>query len=97
MSRYAEDPLADWHAAINQRYDLVTDPERQWRKLVGLAMLAHGRRQVDRSELSEMLEQSDAARLWALSELEEAGAVGLFCNDATESGERPHRFQVPSW
>lgn len=60
-------------------------------------MLAHGRRQIDSCELSEMLEQSDAARLWALSELEEADAVGLFCNDAAESGERPHRFQVPSW
>lgn len=97
MKSYAQDPLADWHAAINQRFDLITDPELQWRKLVGLAMLAHGRRQVDSGELSEMLEQSDAARLWALSELEEAGASGLFCNNATESGERPHRFQVRSW
>lgn len=97
MNRCVENPLADWHVAINQRFDLITDPERQWRKLVWLATLAHGRRQVDRGELSEMLEQSDAAKLWALSELEEAGAVGLFCNDATESGERPHRFQVPSW
>ena len=97
MSLYVQNPLADWHAAINQRFDLITDPERQWSKLVGLATLAHGRRQVDKGGLSEMLEQSDAARLWALSELEEAGAVGLFCNDATESGERPHRFQVRSW
>lgn len=97
MNRYVENPLADWQSAINQRFDLITDPERQWNKLVGLAMLAHGRHQVDRGELSEMLEQSDAARLWALSELEEAGSTELFCNDATESGERPHRFQVPSW
>ena len=97
MGRCVQDPLADWQAAINQRFDLVTDPELQWSKLVGLAMLAYGRHQVDRGELSEMLEQSDAARLWALSELEEAGATGLFCNDATESGERPLRFQVPSW
>lgn len=97
MKSYVENPLADWQAAINQRFDLITDPERQRSKLVGLAMLAHGRRQVDSDELSEMLEQSDAARLWALSELEEAGAIGLFCNDANESGERPHRFQVPSW
>lgn len=97
MSRYVENPLVDWHAAINQRFDLITDPELQWSKLVGLAMLAYGRSQVDSGELSEMLEQSDAARLWALSELEEAGASGLFCNDATESNERPHRFQVPSW
>ena len=55
------------------------------------------RHQVGSEDLSEMLGYSDAARFWALNELEEAGAVGLFCNDASESGERPHRFQIPSW
>lgn len=97
MNHNVQNPLADWQVAINQRFDLVTDPEHHWRKLVGLAMLAHGRHQVSSEDLSEMLEHSDAARLWALSELEEAGASGLFCNYAAESGERPHRFQVPSW
>ena len=64
MSRYVNDPLADWNAASKQQFDLVTDPDGQWRKLVALAMLAHERRQVSSDELSEMLEFGDAARLW---------------------------------
>jgi hypothetical protein len=36
---------------------------------VDLAMLAHRRRQVGPDELSDMLELSDAARLWGLVEL----------------------------
>ena len=56
MGRYVNDPLADWHAASNQSFDLVTDPEGHWRKLVDLAMFAYDRRQVRSDELSEMLE-----------------------------------------
>lgn len=78
MSRYVNDPLADWQAASRQDFDLVTDPEGHWRKLVDLAMLAHERRQVRSDELSEMLELVDAARLWGLVEWEEADRVGLF-------------------
>ena len=78
MKRYLEDPLAEWQAASKQRFDLVTDPEVHWRKLVDLAMLAHERRQVRSDELSEMLELADAARLWGLVEWEEADRVGLF-------------------
>ncbi|WP_321837818.1 hypothetical protein [Pseudomonas kulmbachensis] len=78
MSRYVQDPLAEWQAASEQHFDLVTDPEGHWRKLVDLAMLAHERRQVRSDELSEMLELADAARLWGLVEWEEADAAGLF-------------------
>ena len=55
MTPYVEDPLAEWHAASKQRFDLVTDPESHWRKLVDLAMLAYERHQVRSDELSEML------------------------------------------
>ena len=68
MKRYVDDPLAEWQAAIKQRFDLVTDPEGQWRKLVDLAMLARKRRQVCSGELSEMLELSDSAKLWVQTE-----------------------------
>ena len=78
MERYVDDPLADWQAASKEQFDLVTDPEGHWRKLVNLAMLAHERRQVRSDELSEMLELADAARLWGLVEWEEADGVGLF-------------------
>ena len=84
MKCYVDDPLAEWQAVIKQRFDLVTDPEVHWRKLVGLAMLAHKRRQVCSGELSEMLELADAAKLWALIEWEEAEAIGLLTEQAVD-------------
>ena len=84
MKRYADDPLAEWQAAIKQHFDLVTDPEGHWSKLVDLAMLAHRRRQVCSGELSEMLELADAARLWGLVEWEEADGVGLFLDHSID-------------
>ena len=78
MKRYVENPLADWQAASKQQFDLVTDPEGHWLKLVDLAMLAYERHQVRSDELSEMLELADAARLWGLVEWEEADRAGLF-------------------
>ena len=80
MKRYSTDPIAEWQAASKQQFDLVTDPEGHWRKLVDLAMLAYERRQVRSDELSEMLELADAARLWGLVEWEEPDGVGLFLN-----------------
>ena len=77
MKRYVGDPLPEWQAAIKQHFDLVTNPEGHWRKLVGLALLAHARHEVGSAELSEMLELADAAKLWALIEWEEAEAIGL--------------------
>ena len=84
MSRYVNDPLADWHAASKQQFDLVTDPEGHWLKLVDLAMLAYERHQVRSDELSEMLELADAARLWGLVEWEEADGVGLFLDHSID-------------
>lgn len=83
----SDDPLADWRAAIKSRDDLITDPERQWAKLVGLAMLAGRMRQVGEEELNEMLELSDAARLWALVEWEEAERIGLFSGGAPDRAD----------
>lgn len=67
--------------AIKARDDLITDPEGMLRKLDELAMLAHRRRQVGDEDLGEMLETSEAARLWALTELEEACRLGLFSEE----------------
>jgi hypothetical protein len=78
MKSYVENPLAEWRVEIQNRQDLVTDPDAQRRKLAGLAMLAHRRHQVTAEELSDMLEWTDAARLWGLLELEEADFLGLF-------------------
>lgn len=74
----SSDPLSEWRAEIQNRQDLITDPDGQRSKLADLAMLAHRCRQVSPEELSDMLELGEAARLWALLELEEADAIGLF-------------------
>ena len=84
MKNYVENPLAEWRAASKQHFDLVTDPEAHWRKLVDLAMFAYERRQVHSDELSEMLELADAARLWGLVEWEEADGVGLFLDHSID-------------
>lgn len=84
MKRYVDDPLAEWQAAIKQHFDLVTDPEGHWSKLVDLAMLAYQRHQVRSEELSEMLELADAAKLWGLVEWEEAEAIGLLKGEAVD-------------
>ena len=84
MTPYVEDPLAEWQAASKRHFDLVTDPELHWRKLVDLAMLAHERCQVRSDELSEMLELAEAARLWGLVEWEEAEGVGLFLDHSID-------------
>jgi len=74
----SENPLAEWRSEIQNRLELVTDPDAQRRKLVSLAVLAHQRHQVSGEELSDILEWTDAARLWGLLELEEAEFLGLF-------------------
>lgn len=76
--RLSENPLGEWRVQINNRQDLVTDPDAQRQRLADLAMLACRRRQVSAEELNDMLELGDAARLWGLLELEEADAIGLF-------------------
>jgi len=72
------DPLAEWKLMVEDRQDLVTDPDGQRAKLRELAMLAYQMYQVDADELSDMLEVTDAAREWGLLELEEGFHLGLF-------------------
>ena len=93
MNSDLSDPLAEWKAAIRMPTDLITDPDEGWKKLVTLAKLAHVRRQVDAGELSDMLEISDAARLWALVEWEEAYLIGLFLDEAEVNGDRLPLFK----
>lgn len=90
----SDDPLSAWRSAIKARDDLITDPEGHRAKLVGLAMLAGRMHQVGEEELNEMLELSDAARLWALVEWEEAERIGLFSAGAPD---RADGLQVIKW
>ncbi|NMY73788.1 hypothetical protein [Pseudomonas sp. WS 5071] len=93
MNQHISDPLAEWKAAIRMPTDLITDPDEGWKKLVALAKLAHVRRQVDAGELSDMLEISDAARLWALVEWEEAYLMGLFLEEPELNGDKLPLFE----
>ena len=79
----SDDPLSAWRSAISARDDLISDPEGHRTKLIGLAMLADRMRLVGKEDLNEMLELSDAARLWALVEWEEADRIGLFSGGAS--------------
>jgi hypothetical protein len=76
--KHIADPLAAWKLMVEDRQDLVTDPDGQRAKLRELAMLAYQRYQVDADELSDMLEITEAAREWGLLELEEGYHLGMF-------------------
>lgn len=89
----SDDPLAEWRREINNRADLVTDPEGHRLKLSALAMLAHRRGQVSAEDLNEMLELTDAAKLWALIEWEEAYLIGLFPHDHPDTEEGAQRIK----
>jgi hypothetical protein len=78
LTKNTPDPLAAWKSMVEDRHDLVTNPDGQRAKLRELAMLAYQRYQVDADELSDMLEVTDAAREWGLLELEEGFHLGLF-------------------
>jgi uncharacterized Ntn-hydrolase superfamily protein len=80
LAKNTPDPLAEWTRMVEDRQDLVTDPDGQRAKLRELAMLAYQRRQVDADELSDMLEITDAAREWGMTELEEGYHLGIFEN-----------------
>jgi hypothetical protein len=80
LTKHTADPLADWKRMVEDRFELVTDPDGQRAKLRDLAMLAYQRNQVDADELSDMLEVTDAAREWGLMELEEGYHLGIFDN-----------------
>lgn len=76
--QHVADPLAEWKRTVEDRFELVTNPDGQRTKLRELAMLAYQRYQVDADELSDMLEVTDAAREWGLLELEQGFYLGMF-------------------
>jgi hypothetical protein len=76
--QHVADPLAEWKRMVEDRFELVTNPDGQRTKLRELAMLSYQRYQVDAGELSDMLEVADAAREWGLLELEEGFYLGMF-------------------
>lgn len=51
----------EWVAALDNQFDLATDPEAHSAKLVRMAFECRRRREVDDLQLSEMLEMADAA------------------------------------
>ncbi|ENY79689.1 hypothetical protein C206_00980 [Pseudomonas putida TRO1] len=67
-----------WIDELNDQFSLVTDPDGRAAVLDEMAYAAHRRREVSSENLVDMLELSEAARLWALTEHEEAWAIGLF-------------------
>lgn len=67
-----------WLDELNDQFSLVTDPDGRAAVLDEMAYAAHRRREVSSENLVDMLELSEAARLWALTEHEEAWAIGLF-------------------
>ncbi|ASN67961.1 hypothetical protein 3S4_38 [uncultured Caudovirales phage] len=68
----------EWVAALDNIFDLATDPEKHAAKLVSMALECRRRRQVGEMQLSEMLEMADAARLFGLNDHEEMYEMGLF-------------------
>lgn len=68
-----------WLAELNDQTALMADPDGRAAVLDEMAYAARRRREVDESDLVDMLEIVESARLWALAEHEEAWAIGLFC------------------
>lgn len=84
ITKNTADPLAAWKLMVEDRQELVTDPDGQRVKLRELAMLAYQRYQVDAEQLSDMLEITDAAREWGLIELEEGYRLGILRHQADD-------------
>lgn len=55
-----------WLAELNDQTALVADPDGRAAVLSEMAYAAHRRQEIDESDLVEMLEMAEAARLWAL-------------------------------
>lgn len=67
-----------WLDELHDQFALVSDPDGRAAVLSEMAKAAHRRREVGDGQLIDMLEFVESARLWALVELEEAWAIGLF-------------------
>jgi len=61
----ATDLPAAWLAELNDQSELVMDPDGRACVLADLAMAAHRRLEVTAEQLSDMLEFTESARLWA--------------------------------
>ncbi|NIF28315.1 hypothetical protein F3J44_18260 [Pantoea sp. Tr-811] len=64
-----------WLDELNDHFSLVSDPDGRADVLNEMAYAARRRQVVGEGDLVEMLEMVEAARLWALSELEGASRV----------------------
>lgn len=53
-----------WLDELNDQFSLVTDPDGRAAVLDEMAYAAHRRREVSSENLVDMLELSEAARLW---------------------------------
>lgn len=67
-----------WLDELNDRMELIADPDGRAAVMSEMAMAAHRRHYVSADTLSEMLELAEAARCWAHNEREEEFALGLF-------------------
>ena len=65
-----------WVAELQDRFELITDPDGRAAVLVEMAMSARRRREVGDDQLCEMLELAEAGRLWALTENEAMACLG---------------------
>ncbi|MFK0309745.1 hypothetical protein ACIQUF_00735 [Pseudomonas sp. NPDC090233] len=91
-----------WLWELDDQGALVTDPDGRAAVLSEMAYAAHRRREVDADGLADMLEFTEAARYWALMEVEEAFHIGLFKYESVEEwgGDEPGRIVVgrtPGW
>ncbi|ERK99263.1 hypothetical protein O999_12430 [Pseudomonas putida LF54] len=62
-----------WVAELDDQTALITDPDGRAAVLNEMAYAAYRRREVDDSDLVDMLELAEAARLWALLDHENEG------------------------
>ena len=80
----------------------MADPDGRAAVLDEMAYAAHRRREVSAENLVDMLELSEAARAWGLTEFELAYHIGLFKYESWEEGvsDEPGRIVVgrtPGW
>ncbi|EKT4504163.1 hypothetical protein QEM14_001792 [Pseudomonas putida] len=91
-----------WMDELNDRFALVTDPEGRAAVLDAMAYAAHRRREVSDENLVDMLELSEAAKAWALVEIDEAYRIGLFSYEISNSWDRDEAGRIvvgrtPGW
>ena len=55
-----------WLAELNDQVALIADPDGRAAVLDEMAYAARRRQEIDQSDLVDMLEMAEAARMWAL-------------------------------